>query len=252
MVLWKKIVIGLASAVSMGAASTASATCPQGTTDLGVSGPKTACLLSGRYKSTEMVLTNNNDYVLEGGVFFGNDNKENAVLRIQAGTKIYGKSGADYLVITRGSQIFAEGTKAQPIVMTAAKTANRNRGEWGGLIINGNAPINGCDAGVSLCEAEGEGSTGLYGGNEAADNSGILKYLRVEFAGYEITPDNELNGIAFQGVGSGTEVNYIQVHMNADDGVEFFGGTVNVKHVLLTGNKDDSMDWTSCYGFSKI
>ena len=97
----------------------------------------------------------------------------------------------------------------------------------------------------AFCEAEGEGSTGLYGGADVMDNSGILKYVVVEWAGYEITPENELNGIAFQGVGAGTLVDYIQVHGNADDGVEFFGGTVNVKHVVLTGNKDDSMDWTS-------
>ncbi len=240
----KSLFTGLGTLVVLGATSVASANCPAGTQDLGAPNGKTACLLSGSYMNTEMVLTNNNEYVLEGGVFFGNDNKENSVLRIQAGTKIYGKSGADYLVITRGSKIFAQGTADAPIVMTSAKAeGQRQRGDWGGLIINGNAPINGCDSGV--CEAEGEGATGFYGGTDAMDSSGVLKYLRVEFAGNEITPDNELNGIAFQGVGAGTEVDYIQVHMNSDDGVEFFGGTVNVKHVVLTGNKDDSMDWTS-------
>jgi len=90
----------------------------------------------------------------------------------------------------------------------------------------------------------GEGSSGLFGGNSETDNSGNLLYTRVSFAGNLINDEDELNGIAFQGVGNGTVVDFIQVHNNADDGVEFFGGTVNVKHVVLTGNGDDSMDWT--------
>ena len=177
--------------------------------------------------------------------FIGGDNKDASTLTIQPGSKIVGQSGADFLVISRGSKIYAEGTAEAPIVFTASKNQKRKRGMWGGLVINGNAPINNCKVEGSVCQAEGEGATGLYGGNDPDDNSGVLKYVRVEFAGFEITPDNELNGIAFQGVGSGTEVDYIQVHMNADDGVEFFGGTVNIRHVVLTGNKDDSMDWTS-------
>ena len=206
---------------------------------------KLVCALKGRYTSN-LELDNSKIWALRGGVYIGNDNKDNATLTIKAGTKIIGQSGADFLVITRGSKIYALGTKEAPITMTSAKAAGkRTRGDWGGLIINGNAPINDCRPGSSVCEAEGEGDSGLYGGNNPDDNSGILTYLRVEFAGHEITPENELNGIAFQGVGRGTSVDYIQVHRNADDGVEFFGGTVNVKHLYLSGNKDDSLDWTS-------
>lgn len=223
-------------------ATAAMADCPQGTT--AVSGQDALCVIKGEYKQ-DLVLTSDNTYVLSGGVFVGGDNTDSASLFIQPGTKIIGESGADYLVIRRGSKIFAEGTAEAPIVFTTAKAENRTRGSWGGLIINGNAPINNCADESVVCEAEGEGNTGLYGGDNPADDSGVLKYVRVEFAGFEITPDNELNGIAFQGVGSGTLVDYVQVHMNADDGVEFFGGTVNVKHVLLTGNKDDSMDWVN-------
>lgn len=233
--------IALASAFISG---TAMAACPTGTNALGTVQGKEACGLQGTYLS-DLALSNDKLWVLQGGVFIGGDNTNNAKLSIQAGAKIIGQSGADFLVITRGSKILAEGTKNAPIVFTASKSEGRNRGEWGGLIINGNAPINSCKVSGPVCQAQGEGSTGLYGGNDAQDNSGILRYVRVEFAGFEITPENELNGIAFQGVGAGTEVDYVQVHMNADDGVEFFGGTVNVKHVLLTGNKDDSMDWTS-------
>lgn len=236
--------IALTSSLSLSAASFAA--CPAGTTTAPVQvDGKETCVLSGVY-SSDLVLSSSRSWVLSGGVFIGGDNTNSAKLQIQPGTKIVGQSGADFLVINRGSQIIAEGTADLPIVFTSSKAAGeRNRGDWGGLIINGNAPINGCNADVALCEAEGEGNTGLYGGNDASDNSGILKYVRVEYAGNEITPDNELNGIAFQGVGAGTLVDYIQVHMNADDGVEFFGGTVNAKHVVLTGNRDDSLDWVN-------
>lgn len=197
-------------------------------------------------------------WVLAGGVFVGEDvggdaenpkvDAETGVLNIEAGTTIVGESGEDYLVISRGSQIFAEGTADAPIIMTSSIAhdagGSNDRGEWGGLMINGRAPINGCAEGTAICEAEGEGSSGLYGGNDADDNSGVLNYVVVSNAGHLINDTNELNGIAFQGVGRGTEVDYIQVHLNADDGVEFFGGTVDVKHVVLTGMGDDSLDWT--------
>jgi hypothetical protein len=231
----------LAAGLTAGAAY---GSCPGGTTTSGSLNNKDLCVLQGTYQQ-DLILTSDNLYVLSGGVFIGGDNANSATLTIQPGTKIIGESGADYLVIRRGSQIFAEGTREQPIVFTAAAQENRTRGSWGGLIINGNAPINNCGSSAEVCEAEGEGSTGLYGGNDPFDNSGVLKYVRVEFAGFEITPDNELNGIAFQGVGGGTVVDYVQVHMNSDDGVEFFGGTVNAKHLVLTGNKDDSMDWVN-------
>ena len=104
----------------------------------------------------------------------------------------------------------------------------RDRADWGGLIINGNAPIN-----VPGGEAIGEGDTGRYGGTNPDDSSGVLRYVRVEYAGTEFSPDNELNGIAFQGVGRGTQVEFVQVHFNQDDGIEFFGGTVDVKYAVV-------------------
>ncbi|NRA63052.1 MAG: hypothetical protein HRU19_01145 [Pseudobacteriovorax sp.] len=215
--------------------------CPESTTV--VSDEPKICLLQGVY-TQDLTLTADTTWVLSNGVFVGEDNANSAVLTIEPGTKIIGQSGADFLVINRGSKIMAAGTAEAPIVFTSAKEpGSRSRGDWGGLIINGNAPINGCDTGV--CVAEGEGNTGVYGGDNPEDNSGMLKYVRIEFAGNEISPDNELNGIAFQGIGSGTVVDYIQVHYNADDGVEFFGGTVNAKHIVLTGNRDDSLDWVN-------
>ncbi len=107
----------------------------------------------------------------------------------------------------------------------------------GGLVISGNAPCN-------VCPREGEGDSGLFGGSNAADSSGRLSYVRVEFAGIRFTDENELNGIALQGVGSGTQIDHVQVHHNADDGIEFFGGTVDAKYVLITDSQDGSIDWT--------
>jgi len=218
---------------------TSSVTCPANTT--AISGSK-SCKLAGSY-TADLTLTKDITWVLSGGIIIGGDNTDSATLTIDPGTKIIGESGADFLVISRGSKIIANGTAAEPIIMTAANESGR--GKWGGLIINGNAPLSGCGTTDGSCEAEGEGSSGKYGGNTPDDNSGILKYVVVKHGGHIITDKNELNGIAFQAVGSGTIVDYIQVHNNADDGIEFFGGTVNVKHVVLTGNSDDSLDWTS-------
>jgi len=201
----------------------------------------TITILSGTIVDN-MTLSADKAYLLRGGVFVGrkDDPNKSTTLTIPAGTTIYGESTTDgMLVISRGGKIDAQGTASKPIVFTSdRKPGERARGDWGGVIINGWAPLN------TGAEAEGEGGTGPYGGTNAADNSGILKYVRVEFAGREISPDNELNGIAFQGVGSATVVDYIQVHMNKDDGVEFFGGTVNAKHVYISGVADDLFDWT--------
>lgn len=237
------------SALMVGATiASTNAACPNWADTLTSQDGKEVCGLNDNtaYKGSYL-LTSDKLWVLRGGVFIGGDNKDQGILSIEPGTTIVGKTGADYLVISRGSQIFAEGTKDAPIVFTTGNTGNTSRGQWGGFVINGNAPVNTCGTYTpsSPCIATGEGDTGVYGGSNPQDNSGVLKYVRVEFAGFEISPDNELNGIAFQGVGNGTVVDYIQVHKNSDDGIEFFGGTVDVKHVVLTGNRDDSMDWTS-------
>jgi hypothetical protein len=197
-------------------------------------------VLRGRV-TQDLTLTSDTYWVLRGAVFVGSP----ARLTIQAGTRIIGETATrGTLVIERGGQILANGTATAPIVMTSDQPiGQRGRGDWGGLIINGNAPVN-LPGGVGL----GEGSTGVYGGNNPNDNSGILRYVRVEFAGIEFSPDNELNGIAFQGVGNGTIVEHVQVHFNKDDGMEFFGGTVDVKWAVLTGIGDDSIDWT--FGWS--
>jgi hypothetical protein len=176
-------------------------------------------------------------YVLRGAVFVA----EGATLTIQAGTTVVGETATTgTLVVERGGRLVANGTAASPIVFTSDQPVGaRARGDWGGLIINGRAPVN-LPGGVGL----GEGDTGAYGGDDPNDDSGVLRFVRVEYAGIEFSPDNELNGISFQGVGRGTIVDHVQVKHNKDDGVEFFGGTVDVRHLLLTSIGDDSMDWT--------
>ncbi len=175
------------------------------------------------------------NYLLRGAVFV----EDGATLAIEPGVTIYGEQAENgTLIVAQGGKIMAEGTADAPIVMTSdAEIGKRARGQWGGLIINGKAPTN---QGVTA----GEGDTGDFGGDDPNDNSGVLRYVRVEYAGIEFSPDNELNGIALQGVGSGTVIEYVQVHMNQDDGIEMFGGTVDLKYVLVTGARDDSFDWT--------
>ncbi|MCZ0943412.1 MAG: hypothetical protein OXJ53_10165, partial [Gammaproteobacteria bacterium] len=228
--------------------------CPAGAAEQDQTiGGKGVCQLSGTYTS-DLALTRSRHYVLDGKVVIGGDNQDSAVLDIESGTTIFGDDAEDFLVISRGSQIRARGTKNAPITLTAESdlmgtgNASTDRGLWGGLVINGNAPINDCPAGAeggtAGCAKEGEANSGLYGGDDPNDSSGMLKYMVVKFAGSNVDPENQLNGIAFQGVGDGTVVDYIEVYNNLDDGIEFFGGTVNASHVVLVGNADDSLDWT--------
>jgi hypothetical protein len=221
--------------------------CPAFAQDLG----DRACGIGGNINQ-DITLTNDATWVLTSAVFIGGraDIGEpvpaaGPTLTIEAGTRIIGtKSGRTALVISRGSRIIAEGQPHAPIVMSGENYAGTGAaaGDWGGLVINGAAPLNTCD--TPPCEAVGEGDSGAYGGDDPEDNSGVLRYVRVQFAGDKVTDEDELNGIAFQGVGRGTVVDYVQVHRNADDGVEFFGGNVNARHLILTDIEDDSVDWT--------
>ena len=173
-------------------------------------------------------------YLLQGGVFI------NSKMICKGGAQIFGDFGA-FIVVNQGAIITSKGTSAQsPVVFTSAQPAGeRRRGDWGGIIFNGRAPIN-LPGGV----AEGEGDTGQYGGTNPNDNSGVMRFIRVEYGGFPISPDNELNCIAFQGVGSGTTVEFVQAAFGGDDGIEMFGGTVNLRNIVSVGASDDSIDWT--------
>ena len=206
------------------------------------------CILSGTLTG-DKTLTNDINWVLQGPVFVGEDGGTTGNLTIEPGTRVLGVTGNDFMAVQRGSKLFAEGTAKAPIVFTGpfnASDASASAGNWGGLVINGQAPLNICDESVPFaqCEDVGEGASGNFGGDKPHDSSGVLKYVRVQFGGFRINDEDELNGIALQGVGDGTVVDYIQVHANEDDGIEAFGGTVNLKHIVLTSIKDDSLDWT--------
>ncbi len=212
--------------------------------------------LSGRLlpssDSNKITLTNDTVWAIEGPLFVGNDNADSVELEIEPGTVIFGRSGADYLVVSRGSEIMAQGTASDPIIFTSFNDVIGDEvgaGQWGGMIVLGNAPTTKCPQDGTACslQVEGAGTGAVFGGNDDSDSSGVLKYVVVKYAGFEIAPDNELNGITFGGVGSGTTIDYLQVHANADDGVEFFGGSVNAKHLVLTSIQDDSVDWDNGY-----
>ena len=185
--------------------------------------------------------TSANYYVLRGAVFV----EQGGTLNISAGTRVIGESGSvGTLIVKRGGRLNAIGTRTAPVVFTSDQAiGNRARGDWGGIIINGRAPVN-----IEGGEGVGEADTGVYGGNDPNDNSGTMRYVRVEFAGVEFSPDNELNGIAFQGVGRGGTFEYLQVHMNRDDAFEWFGGTADAKYLVASNAADDSFDWT--FGWS--
>lgn len=178
-------------------------------------------------------------------------------LTIQPGTQIEGSSlvTPSALFIHRDGQIVADGTPLEPIVFTCTATT-KAKGCWGGLVVSGYAPINfssiaspgnlgPCARGEttgSCLQNQGEGGAPIYGGGTPTDSSGVIRYVRVEYAGFELNANNELNGLTLNGVGNRTVVDYVQIHAGKDDGIEFFGGTVNVSHLYLTANSDDTFD----------
>lgn len=179
--------------------------------------------------------------------------KPGVTLTIEAGSVIKGVSvsageKAASLIIEPGAQIIAEGTADKPIVFTSDKPAGqRVTGDWGGLIICGNARVN------RVNRPTIEGGPDTEYGNTTSDefngeSSGILKYVRIEFAGYPLEPDKEINGLTFGGVGSGTQVEFVQVSYSNDDSYEWFGGTVNAKHLIAYKGWDDDFD--TDYGYT--
>jgi hypothetical protein len=164
-------------------------------------------------------------------------------LTIQPGTVVQGDTAAA-LVVKRGARIYANGEKCNPIIFTSRKPAgSRNRGDWGGILILGAAPVNKVEPLI-----EGGIFQGSYGGNLPADNSGVFKYVRIEFCGYRYQLNNEINGLTMGGVGSGTEIHHVQVSYSFDDSFEWFGGTVNPHHLVAFGGTDDEFD--TDFGFS--
>jgi hypothetical protein len=169
--------------------------------------------------------------------------KNNATLTIAPGTIIRGdKVTQGTLIITRGAKIIADGTAANPIVFTSNEAVGaRNEGDWGGLVILGLAKNN-QPGGVANIEGIVPTTDSQFGGNFDNDNSGTLRYVRVEFAGIALEPNKEINGITFGSVGNQTIVDYVQVTLSGDDSFEWFGGTVNCKHLIAYRGLDDDFD----------
>jgi hypothetical protein len=191
---------------------------------------------------TESVTLPKGKYTLRGYVYVTN----RATLTITAGSVIVGDTSATKkgaLIVERNSKLIADGTATDPIVFTSGKSAGqRNPGDWGGIILLGNAPTNH----ATTPTIEG-GVNAQYGGSIAADNSGILRYVRIEFAGIAADPGSEINGLTCGGVGSNTVLENIQVSFGNDDAYEFFGGTVNAKNVIAFATADDDFDFDNGY-----
>ncbi|MPR34374.1 T9SS C-terminal target domain-containing protein [Salmonirosea aquatica] len=189
--------------------------------------------------TTNTTWTAGNQYILSGFVYV----EDGATLTIEPGTIIKGeKSSKGSLIVKRGGKIIANGTVDKPIVFTSNQAkGQRAAGDWGGLVLLGKAPVNKADARI-----EGE-NISEFGGTDPADNSGSLKYVRIEFAGIAFETDKEINGLTFGGVGSGTTVDYVQVSYSGDDSYEWFGGTVNAKHLIAYRGLDDDFDTDNGY-----
>ncbi len=182
--------------------------------------------------------TSNNIYVLSGASFIYVTN--NATLTIEPGTIVKGDPAA--LVITRGSKIMADGLADQPIIFTSNKAAgDRKPGDWGGLLLLGRARVN-CPGGECNVEGGLDPNLGKYGGTDDADNSGILRYVRIEFAGIAFQPNNETNSLTLGGVGTGTVIEHVQTSFGGDDAFEWFGGVVNGRYLLAYKTVDDMFD----------
>ncbi|MGB0777440.1 MAG: hypothetical protein ACPGR7_05375 [Flavobacteriaceae bacterium] len=191
-----------------------------------------------------MVGTLEEDYTLDASVQYDLNGPflvaEGASLTIPAGTQIIADDGGTevYIAVLKGADIFINGNPSNPVIMSSA---SGDSGDWGGLTICGEATTT---AGV---DATAEVGGFFYGGTNDADDSGHIKYLVIKGTGAQINSESQYNGISFYAVGNQTEVEYVSVINGADDGVEFFGGTVSVSNLYLENNDDDSIDWTESW-----
>lgn len=183
-------------------------------------------------------LDESTNYIITGPVIV----EEGAELNIPAGTTIKAKKGFNnYILVLQGGKINIHGTADKPVTITA-DIENAKEGHWGGLIINGKAPLAGGTIGSTEIS-----SAHQYGGDDPNDNSGVITYLKLEYTGARSSANVEHNGLTLNGVGNGTKIENIFIPTGADDGIEFFGGTVNVKNLLVVNSDDDMFDFTQGY-----
>jgi hypothetical protein len=197
-------------------------------------------------------------YSLPGRVDVGTDQgpastNTNVTLTVDPGVVVFAATGNAYLAVNRGNRINAVGTATSPIVFTSRENVlgtvtDQSSGQWGGIVLLGRARITDCQApaaapGTVACERDTEGtSNALYGGASDTDNSGRLSYVQIRYSGFVLADSRELQGLTPSGVGSGTQIDHIQVHNSSDDGIEAFGGNFHMKYLVLTGNEDDNLD----------
>ncbi|MBT8320296.1 MAG: multidrug transporter [Eudoraea sp.] len=198
--------------------------------------------LSGVYVE-DLALDPDTEYIVTGPVLMA----EGTTLTIPAGMTIKAQPvGVNaYIAIQQGASINAVGNASNPIIMTS-NASLPSSGDWGGLVICGRAPINStADGSIDTATSEVGGLS--YGGDTAADSSGNIQYVRIEYAGGAIDGNAELNGLSLYAVGSGTTIDYVEIYEGSDDGIEFFGGTVDASHIVIVNSEDDSIDWTEGY-----
>jgi len=214
------------------------AACSDGVTNPPSPAGDARAVLSGTLTANR-TLSADTVYLIQGTTII----EDGVTLTIPAGTTLKGdvNYAGSAMIVRQGGRIVARGTADAPIVFTSsAAEGSRSRGDWGGVVLNGRSHCN-----FPAQECVGEGGSGPYGGSELNDDSGVLSYVRIEYAGYEVSFGNELNGLTLNGVGAGTELHHIQSHYGSDDGIEFFGGTVDLKYAVVTGASDDSFDFST-------
>ena len=243
---------------------TPAADCPSGLANVGLvaGGTLRACQLPQQILGNlTLSLRAGTIYAISGRTEVGTDRgadpnapvagSAQGILTIEPGVRVFASSGADYLLVNRGSQIFAEGTASSPIIFTSRQnvdgtTTGDSQGQWGGIVLAGRAPTAVCPVGVTApnaaCVGQVEGTSANYGGNTPSDNSGRMRYVQIKYSGFTISPNNELQALTLAGVGSGTTLEYIQTYNSSDDGIEIFGGTANLRYLVINGADDDGLD----------
>ncbi|HZF95546.1 MAG TPA: hypothetical protein VEZ20_11830 [Allosphingosinicella sp.] len=237
--------------------------CPAGTTDAGVIADRRNCRLPAKITSLSLQNLPGTIYSMNGRVEVGTDvgadgsaaGGQAGLLTIAPGAVIFADTQATFLVVNRGSQMVADGTQTRPIVFTSranveGTATDASDNQWGGILLLGRAPISNClgatpnPGGGTNCQQEAEGTNvqTFYGGSIAGDSSGSMRYVQIRYTGFSLAPNRELQGLTTGGVGSGTRLEFIQVHNSGDDGIEIFGGRHNLKNFVVTGADDDTLD----------
>jgi len=241
---------------------TPAADCPTGFADAGVLANNRVCQIPNSIQTSLTVPQRAGTiYSMSGRVEVGTDvggdgaaaGGVSSNLTVERGVVVFAQSATTFLIVNRGSTFNVAGQANSPVIFTSRQniegtTTDTDSNQWGGILVLGRAPISNCigavTGGTAGCQqlAEGAGPQDFYGGNQALDNSGTINYLQVRYTGRAAAANKEIQGLTLGGVGSGTNISHVQIHNSGDDGIEIFGGTVNLKRLIITGADDDSLD----------